>query len=95
MHEKKAQTKATHKAQSSKSVGTYGASEFLAMLIEENFLIWEFKEGSRYIVAFEFLWVIVCAADVHDILRLEVKHILHVFLYKRIAIATNFQVVLL
>lgn len=94
MHEKKAQTKATHKAQSSKSVGTYGASEFLAILIEKNFLIWEFKEGSRY-VAFEFLWVIVSAADVHDILRLEVKHILHVFLYKRITIATNFQVVLL
>jgi hypothetical protein len=45
---------ATHKAQPSKSGGGSGANEALAVLIEENFLAWEFKKGSRYIVVFKF-----------------------------------------
>ena len=93
MEKEKAKTKTTHKAHSSKSGGTYGANESLAILIEENFLMREFKKCSRYIVSSEFLWVAVVTADIHDILWLEVKHILQVFTYERNAIAANSQVV--
>jgi hypothetical protein len=73
---------ATYKAQSSKSGGGSGANEALAVLIEENFLVWEFKKGSRYIVVFKFSCVIVFAGDVQDVEWIEPNNILQVCPYK-------------
>jgi len=73
---------ATHKAQSSKSGGGSGANVAVAVLIEENFLVWEFKEGSRYIIGFKFPCVIVFAGDVQDVVWFEPINILQVSPYK-------------
>jgi hypothetical protein len=66
---------ATYKAQSSKSGGGSGANEAVAVLIEENFLVWELKKGSRYNVAFKCSCVIVFAGDVQYVVCLEAQHI--------------------
>ena len=45
----------TYKAKTSKSIGLCGGSESLAILVDENFLIWNFKKGCSYAFVSEML----------------------------------------
>ena len=57
----------TYKAKTSKSIGLCGGSESLAILVDENFLIWNFKKGCSYAFVSEMLLISRFACNMNDV----------------------------
>ena len=58
----------TYKAKTSKSIGLCRGSESLAILVDENFLIWKFKKGSSYAFVSKMLFIIRFIFNFNDVL---------------------------